>query len=494
MEEEQKDGQTLTSSSSVNNGGDATTVPPSSETAETAREPAASGSSSVVTSKLTGLKRKLPSASAAAAATGSKRGGTEPAVSLFDAALPPSSPAVELYRSCLLSHFFPSSSSYPPSALSSLPGPQPASLTRAELHKLESGQYWVCEKSDGERCILLLHSASRTVALLDRRWSCRVMRRDCGELLIGLLAAKGDTVLDAELLEDEEGKAGGGDGAPPPCRISLFDVLAVNGERVADRLFSGVWSSAQPPVSDGSGRLDVLHNAVQAPYRDWMLKAKAASPPPAAVLLLERCLELHVKEFEPKHRVESVLGRISHSAPAASSSPFSHHLYGFKGRSNSNDGLIFTPDADSYYARSTPLLKWKWPDLNTVDFLISQPFTAAGDRGLPLLCKGHVKDGRGGAGGGLQVQDIVFDYIRQLDDTGSAALAEVRRRGCTSAVVECGYSSADSEWHIKCVRWDKSNSNFLTTVVATMKACIDDLQSTDIVQACKKNKLQVRRG
>jgi len=94
----------------------------------------------------------------------------------------------------------------------------------------------------------------------------------------------------------------------------------------------------------------------------------------------------------------------------------------------------------------------------------------------------------------LVVHDIVFDHIRQMDEKTAAFVAELRRKGGASAVVECGYSRSDSDWHIKCVRWDKSNSNFLTTVVATMKAIMDDLQSAEIVQACKKNKFQYRRS
>jgi len=73
-------------------------------------------------------------------------------------------------------------------------------------------------------------------------------------------------------------------------------------------------------------------------------------------------------------------------------------------------------------------------------------------------------------------------------------IAELKRKGAASAVVECGYSKVDSDWHMKCVRWDKSNSNFLTTVVATMKGIMDDLQSAEIVQSCKKNKFQARRS
>ena len=103
-------------------------------------------------------------------------------IDLFDA-VPPA--ASKSYKDCLLSHFFPNGRA---SAASehSLPGPQPASLTRAELRKIEEGEYWVCEKSDGERTILLMQRDTKHVVLVDRKWSCRRMKQDYATVLIDL--------------------------------------------------------------------------------------------------------------------------------------------------------------------------------------------------------------------------------------------------------------------------------------------------------------------
>ena len=134
-----------------------------------------------------------------------------------------------------------------------------------------------------------------------------------------------------------------------------------------------------------------------------------------------------------------------------------------------------------------------------MDFVTYPPYTADGDRGLPLYCAGNVRR-QGGAG--VQKADILFDYMGPaLDGDSGRWMDEVRQRmrvggsggSSQQAVVECGYSRLDSAWHVKTVRWDKSASNFLSTVVATMKAVMDDLQSSDIVAACKKNKFTYRR-
>jgi len=209
---------------------------------------------------------------------------------------------------------------------------------------------------------------------------------------------------------------------------------------------------------------------------------------------LDAHFELNLKEFKAKHHVEAILSRITH---ALSTNPhFTHHTYTHGSRSNSNDGLIFTPDTADYYCRTIPLLKWKWPDLNTIDFVIYPPYMSDSERGLPLYCAGNV---RRVGGGGVQKADILFDHIPALDEHSARSIDEVRQRsrgsGSSSqqAVVECGYSGVDSGWHVKTVRWDKSSSNFLSTVVATMKAVMDDLQSSDIVAACKKNKFTYRR-
>ena len=469
-------------------------------------------SSTIVTSK-SGQKRKLTASSSAAASSkkadipaDEHKSSSSPSFSLFEP-LPPSSPLVSSFRDGLLSHFFPKSHA-PTSAQTSLPGPQPASMIRSDLSKLEVGEYWVCEKSDGERAILLIHSATRKVVLVDRSWSCRVMRGECAEVLVELFASQGDSVIDAELLEIERGEEDGREHGEdrervgPFYRVSMFDVLAINGVSVIDRPFGGMWNAAN--VSDDSGRMDVIIKQIQQPYKERIKRARnewpllqqqrGADDPPVsslpAALLLDDHFDLFTKTFVAKHNVEQILKAITHS-PNPSHPHFLSHVYRSSRGVNLNDGLIFTPDRESYHCRTIPLLKWKWPDLNTVDFLIEAPF-AVGEKGLPLLCSGHVRNGHGGKG--VRVEEVVFDHIRRVDAVSAGYLEEVRRRRVSVAVVECGYSRVDSEWHIKCVRWDKAKSNFLTTVVATVKAVMDDLQSADIVTACKKNRFTYRRS
>ena len=41
---------------------------------------------------------------------------------------------------------------------------------------------------------------------------------------------------------------------------------------------------------------------------------------------------------------------------------------------NHNDGLIFTPVQQPYLMSSDTLLKWKWPDLQSVDFKVYFPY------------------------------------------------------------------------------------------------------------------------
>ena len=454
-----------------------------------------------------GIKRKLPSTTAAGGAKRPHVDGVGGVFSLFEP-LPASSPLVDTFRDCLLAHFFPGRSSFPPSAQSSLPGPLPQSLSRRDLAQLEQGHYWVCEKSDGERAILLLHRSTRKAVLVDRAWSCRLMRAPHGELLTDLLAPHGDTVIDAELLEIERGVEDGREGGEDRerrgalYRVSMFDVVTVDGEDVSGRLFGGQWSTAG--ISDDSGRMDVILKRIQQPYKDHIkaartdfTQAKAQQPPTSPPLPLPPTLELDnhfdlfTKTFVAKHHIDAILKNISHS-PNPASPFFLHHVYRTSRGTNLNDGLIFTPDRASYHCREAPLLKWKWPDLNTVDFVVEAPFRGVGEKGLPLLCAGPVRDARKGSGG-VRVEDVVFDHVKEVDEVSAGYLQEVARRGVERAVVECGYSRVDGEWHVKAVRWDKAKSNFLTTVVATVKAIMDDLQSNDIVAACKKNKFQYRR-
>ena len=302
-----------------------------------------------------GIKRKATSSSAHPDAN--KRAATTSSAlpsSSFDI-FDPLPPAASVpYKDCLLAHFFPNGRSTAASE-HSLPGPQPASLTRGELRKIEEGEYWVCEKSDGERCILLLQQRQQDRPLLvDRRWSCRRHEAEtAASVLVGLLrSTRGDTVRGRRAAWScprrkaaASSKATAGQ-RRQPCSSYLPPQLSSTCCAV-ERRASGraavqrtLWSSAQPPVSDGSGRhgRHAAQRRAGKRYRDWMQKQKAVSDPSAADATLARLdrgtWSCNVKEFEPKHnaltRVLSPASRTQRPLLPSGSRTSPHHVYSFK--------------------------------------------------------------------------------------------------------------------------------------------------------------------
>jgi hypothetical protein len=83
----------------------------------------------------------------------------------------------------------------------------------------------------------------------------------------------------------------------------------------------------------------------------------------------------------PLKHIESVLNGI-HITNSSTHHGATLPTYQYKDNSrwNDNDGLVFTPEGASYTDLiahrggriSTPLLKWKWKEHNTIDFLIYQ--------------------------------------------------------------------------------------------------------------------------
>jgi hypothetical protein len=105
-----------------------------------------------------------------------------------------------------------------------LPGPLAASLSRAHLRTIREKAYHVCEKSDGDRRMLLVSPEDGLACLVDRAWA--VHRLPNGPDLCDIWCkSRAPTLLDGELIMKPDGSA----------VYMLFDVIVVDGERVGDK-------------------------------------------------------------------------------------------------------------------------------------------------------------------------------------------------------------------------------------------------------------------
>lgn len=217
----------------------------------------------------------------------------------------------------------------------SFPGAQPVSFARSHLEELKKQDYYVCEKTDGQRYLMYLtietdpetRQSTSYQYFIDRRNNYYFVEnppfpnpdRKPHEFHI-------DTIMDGELVEDKEESGS-------VIKYLVFDLLFINGKDLRSR-----------PLDK---RLAYLKSFILKPYKE-MLRQNPA---------YERDLYFHVKDKDtefayalPKMFFETI--------------PRIKKVHG-------NDGLIFTCRETSYTSGTDQhILKWKPPEENTVDFLM----------------------------------------------------------------------------------------------------------------------------
>lgn len=273
----------------------------------------------------------------------------------------------------------------------------PGILTRRALRECLKKRHWVCEKTDGVR--MLLYCDGGSVYVMDQKQHVyKVLAPErCDHFL------RGPTILDGEMLLATR-------------QYLAFDMLCCNGV--------GVWHR---PLSQ---RLRELSMEVVAPFRQDL---RDALP-----------FEIIGKHFVPLQQVGKIFDCMTRSDAG--------HVYDDGKRRNRTDGVVVTPE------EGTGALKWKFPDRQTVDFKVRQPFLT----NPRLIC-------RTDAG-----QDISVTHGYMSDEHRRVA----ERTGRVEVIVECTF---DEEWKVTEVRKDKSEPNTLMTFVQIMHAMLEGLTSEDIV-------------
>ena len=235
-----------------------------------------------------------------------------------------------------------------------LPGPLPHTMSRAAIPTIARG-YWVCEKTDGLRTMLLAHPALG-VFLIDRSFDFYQIDDDRG-LFAAVLATRGPSLLDCELVRNVMG-------APPgtellaarqsgPFVLAVFDVVCLNGDDTAQLL-----------LVDRLQRAGLARNAMNEALGRAQLASSDAKLP----------FVLTTKLFKPAYDMKSLQRMMVEFRVHGDK----HYCFdnAEKGIKTLNDGLIFTPNDNNYAMTRTslPIYKWKWPGMNTVDFLLRKPW------------------------------------------------------------------------------------------------------------------------
>ncbi|KAJ7961298.1 mRNA-capping enzyme [Quillaja saponaria] len=294
------------------------------------------------------------------------------------------------------------------------PGSHPVSLNRDNLQLLRQRYYYATWKADGTRYMMLITIDG--CYLVDRSFNFRrvQMRFPCRSMNDALAEKTHHyTLLDGEMIIDTLP-----DSQKQERRYLIYDMMAINQVSIIERPFYERWKMLEKEVIEP--RNQERHSIYQSrnPYYRYDLEPFRVRR--KDFWLLSTVTKL-LKEFIP---------RLSHDA----------------------DGLIFQGWDDPYITRTHEgLLKWKYPEMNSVDFL----FEVVDDRQLLFLYERGKKKL-------MEGNRVAF---RDGSDPSSYS----------GKIVECSWDSEEQEWVCMRIRMDKSTPNDFNTYKKVMRSIRDNI-------------------
>ncbi|KAF3334263.1 mRNA-capping enzyme-like protein [Carex littledalei] len=292
------------------------------------------------------------------------------------------------------------------------PGSHPVSLNSDNLQLLRQRYYYTTWKADGTRYMMLI--LREGCYLIDRNFSFRrvQMRFPLKNIHDGFHDM---TLIDGEMIIDKIPEVG------LKRRYLAYDLMALNGSSKVKLPFAERWKLIEEEIVrprnyerkqfEVEGRSNPVYRYDMEPFgvrrKDFWL--------------LSTVTKL-LREFIP---------RLSHEA----------------------DGLIFQGWDDPYVNRTHEgLLKWKYPEMNSVDFLFE---IGSGNRHLLFL---HDKS------------------KKKLMDGARISFGDVEDINALSGkIVECSWNSDEDCWVCMRVRTDKNTPNEITTYRKVLRSIKDNI-------------------
>ncbi|CAH9147760.1 unnamed protein product [Cuscuta epithymum] len=294
------------------------------------------------------------------------------------------------------------------------PGSHPVSLDRDNLQLLRQRYYYATWKADGTRYMMLITMDG--CYLIDRKFEFRriQMRFPCRLSKEGLVEKYHHfTLLDGEMIIDTVP-----DTQKQERRYLIYDMMAINHMPIVERPFHERWRMIEKEIIETrNGERKHILKSRNSSYRYDLEPFRVRRK---EFWLLSTVTKL-LKGFIPK---------LSHAA----------------------DGLVFQGWDDPYVPRTHEgLLKWKYPEMNSVDFL----FEIRDDRELLYLNEGkNLKL--------LEGSKVVFQ-----DCSDPSAYS--------GKIIECSWNSDDQEWVCMRVRIDKGTPNEYHTYRKVLKSITDNI-------------------
>lgn len=283
---------------------------------------------------------------------------------------------------------------------SGFPGAQPVSMDRQNLRFLEQSPYKVSWKADGTRYMMLINGKNQ-VFMIDRDNSIFHIdnlefpfRKDPRVHL-------SNTLLDGEMIIDKV------NGQPVP-RYLIYDIIKFNGQPVGQ--------------CDFNIRLVCIEKEIISPRMEKMKTGQIDKTKEPFSVRAKPFFDIHASR---KLLEGSFTAQVSHEV----------------------DGLIFQPCGRYKAGRCDDILKWKPPNLNSVDFRLK--ITKVG-------------------GEGLLTQTVGLLYVGNYDRPFANMKATKELKQYDNKIIECKFEN--NSWVFMRQRVDKSFPNSYDTAMAVCKS------------------------
>ncbi|AGO13053.1 AaceriAFL107Wp [[Ashbya] aceris (nom. inval.)] len=361
-----------------------------------------------------------------------------------------------------------------PKPAKTFPGSQPVSFQHVDIEeKLLAQDYYVCEKTDGLRALMLIImnpvTKEQGCFLIDRENNYyllngfrfpRLPRANRKELLETL---QDGTLVDGELVVQTNPST-----RLRELRYLMFDCLAINGRALV-----------QSPTSS---RLAHLGKEFYKPYYDL----RAHYPDRCATFPFKLSMK-HMNFSYDLDRVAGSLDKLPHVS----------------------DGLIFTAVDTPYTVggKDSTLLKWKPEQENTVDFKMILEIPVVEDDTLPKKDRNrfyynfdvkpsfHLYIWQGGPDVNTRLQDFDQPFSKkeleilhrtykvfaelQISDEQWAKMKALEQP-LNGRIVECAKDQETGEWKFLRFRDDKLNGNHVSVVQKVLESISDSVKLEDL--------------
>ena len=329
----------------------------------------------------------------------------------------------------------------------SFPGAQPVSFARNHFLELQRTDYYLCEKTDGIRCLLYLTAftgGQEAQFLIDRKNDYYYIPNEALHLPKqgNLMGFHTGTLLDGELVRQncEDGST--------KLVYLIFDGLCLDGQSICNR------------------QLDIRLGKIRAfVYEPWVEFARQY-PEDAQV----QPFQLQLKKMEVPYASEMMFREILPNLP------------------HGNDGLIFTCKSTPYVAGTdVHILKWKPPHENTIDFKLQlgyfpyaedsegeyEDYDAKPD--IDLMVNHGDREGYQKFAN-LALTDEEWEKIKEMKEQ------------IDGRIIECFLDPASGQWRPKIekdgtprYRDDKWDGNHISTVRSVIESIQDGVTEQDLI-------------